>query len=99
MARPHPTHICSHTIGDLVVEVCEADAIFAVVYNGQPIKLRRFNPDLLYQGMKYGKTSFPQSGHAVRLARQLNQAHNTDAFSVVQMTPGRTIPLILSSDK
>lgn len=99
MARPHPAHICSHMSGDLIVEVCEADAVYAVVYGGRPIKLRRHNPEKVWQGIKYGKTSFPQPGHAIRLARHLNEVHDTDAFSVVVMSAGRTIPLVLSSDK
>ena len=93
MSRPPPTFICSHTQNDLVIEVCEADAVYAVLYNGQAIKLRKYNPQKNYQGHKYGKTSFPEPGHAVRLANLLNEAHSTDAFTVAVMKPQRDIKL------
>jgi len=82
MARPQPTHICSHNEGDWNIEVCEADAVYAVLYRGRPIKLRKANPNCRYLGVKYMKSMFPEPGHAVRLANRLNRAHNTDAFTV-----------------
>jgi hypothetical protein len=92
MARPGPIIIASHQQGDTVVEICEADAVYAVVYQGQPIKVRTHKPDLRYQGYKYGKSMFPEPGHAIRLARHLNQVHNTEDFSVAVMTTGRILP-------
>lgn len=91
MSRPQPTLICSHSDGDRMIEVCEADAVYAVLYNGRPIKLRACNPNIMYQGYKYAKSMFPEPGHAIRLARKLNQAHNTDAFSVGIMAVSRVL--------
>jgi len=91
MSRPQPTHVCSHTEGDLVIEICAADAVYAVLYCGRPIKIRKHNPSLRYQGMKYSKTAFPEPGHAIRLARKLNTVYNTTDFSVAVMTEGRTL--------
>ena len=91
MARPQPTIICTHADGDRVFEVCEADAVFAVLYNGEPIKVRTHNPDLGYQGYKYGKSMFPEAGHAIRLARKLNEIHTTDAFTVGIMAVKRVL--------
>jgi hypothetical protein len=91
MARPKPRIICSHTDDTTVTEVCSADAVYAVLYQGEPIKLRRHNPDLMYLGFKYGKTMFPEPGHAFLLARKLNAAYNTQDFTVAIMTVGRTI--------
>jgi hypothetical protein len=91
MARPQPTVICSHEDGDTVSEICSADAVYAVLYQGQPIKLRRHNPDLMYLGFKYGKTMFPEPGHAFVLARKLNAAYTTQDFTVAVMMVGRTI--------
>jgi hypothetical protein len=91
MSRPQPHIICSHSDNNLIVEVCEADAVYAVLYQGRPIKLRKHNPENRYLGMKYSKTSFPEPGHAVALARRLNAAYNTTDFSVVVMAPGKTI--------
>jgi hypothetical protein len=93
MSRPQPTLIVSHQEGDLVYEVCEADAVFAVLFQGRPIKLRTHKPAVRYQGYKYGKTMFPEPGHAIRLANKLNQMHHTDAFTVSVMTVGREIKL------
>lgn len=93
MSRPQPTHICSHQDGNIIVEVCESSAVYAVMYQGRPIKLRKHDPAKLYQGIKYGKTSFPEPGHAVALASRLNTTYNTTDFTVSQMLPGRTINL------
>lgn len=91
MSRPQPIQICSHSDNDLIVEVCEASAVYAVLYQGRPIKLRKHNPEKAYLGRKYSKTSFPESGHALALARRLNETYNTTDFSVAVMKPDRTL--------
>jgi len=92
MARPQPNLICAHTEDTgRIFEVCAADAVFAVLYAGKPIKVRTHHPDLGYQGYKYGKSFFPEAGHAIRLARKLNEIHTTDAFTVGIMTVGRVL--------
>lgn len=72
-------------------QVCEADAVYAVLYQGRPIKVRHHTPGVKYLGYKYGKSMFPSAGHAVRLARKLNEIHNTEDFTVAIMTVGRTL--------
>ena len=91
MARPQPTIICTHMEGDRVFEVGEADAVYAVLYQGQPIKVRTHNPAQAYQGYKYGRASFQEPGHAVRLAKKLNTVHDTDAFTVGIMVVKRVL--------
>jgi len=91
MARPKPTQICSHSDGDLIVEVCTADAVYAVLYKDRPIKLRKLNPDKMFQGVKYSKTTFPEPGHAIALARRLNATYGGSNFTVAIMIVGRTI--------
>ena len=91
MSRPKPTIICSHSDNNLIVEVCEADAVYAVLFQGQPIKVRKQNPEKLFQGIKYSKTSFPEPGHAMRLARKLNDTYNSTEFTVAIMSPGKVI--------
>lgn len=86
MSRTKPTVICSHVEEQWRVEICEADAVYAVLYQGRPIKLRKYNDAVKYQGFKYGKSMFPEPGHAIRLARKLNEVYNTQDFQVVQMT-------------
>ena len=89
MARPKL--ICSHEDGETILEVCEADAVYAVLYRGQPIAIRRHNPNLKYLGYKYAKSMFPSSGHAFGLAKRLNEAHNTTDFTVAIMGISKTI--------
>jgi len=93
MARPGPQVICEHNENDRTVQICVADAVYAVVYQGQAIKLRTLNQSQRYQGYKYGKTSFPEPGHAIRLARDLNLTYNTQDFAVAVMTPARIVPI------
>lgn len=96
MARPQPTIIAAHSEENRVYEVCAADAVYAVLFEGAPIKVRTHNPEVHYQGYKYGKSMFPEAGHAVRLARYLNQVHDTESFTVgimevrKQLTPGES---------
>ena len=91
MSRTPPTLIVSHAQGDRVVEICEADAVYAVLYQGKPIKVRTHTPAVRYMGYKYTKTMFPEAGHAVRLANRLNLAHSTDQFTVGILTQARTL--------
>ena len=94
MSRPKPTVILEHVREDLkATQICEADAIYAVCYQGRPIMMRTFInvevPD--YPGPKYGKTSWANPGHAFNLAERLNKMFETKDFTVVVMQPGRTI--------
>ena len=91
MSRTPPTLIVSHAQGDRVVEICEADAVYAVLYQGKPIKVRTHTPAVRYMGYKYTKTMFPEAGHAVRLANRLNLAHSTDEFTVGILTQTRPL--------
>ena len=93
MSKPKP-RVLLESIDDNMraLQVCEADAIYAVCYKGRPIKVKTHaNIELPYPGAKYAKTAFPTSGHAFNLADRLNQKFATADFSVVMMTVGRTI--------
>ena len=93
MSRPKPTVLLEHISNDMrAYQVCEADAIFAVCYQGRPIKIKtQANIEVDYPGPKYAKTSFPSSAHAFNLAERLNQKFDTSDFTVVMMSVGRTI--------
>ena len=93
MSRPKPTVLLEHIGEDMSsYQVCEADAIFAVCYQGRPIKIKtQANIEIDYPGPKYAKTSYPTPAHAFNLAERLNQKFETTDFSVVMMTVGRTI--------
>jgi hypothetical protein len=71
--------------------VCAADAVYAVLYRGRPIAIRKHNPDINYMGYKYAKSMFPNSGHAFALANRLNEAHMTTDFTVAIMGTSKTI--------
>jgi hypothetical protein len=94
MARTAPT-ILLEDIDDFTgkaLQVCDADAVYAVTYCGKPITIRTYqNIEISYPGPKYAKSTYTQSGHAFNLAEKLNKQFNTMDFKVVIMQPGRVI--------
>ncbi len=96
MSRPKPKILFEHVDRNFKAEeVLEADAIFAVCYDGQPINLRTRNKMIDYPGPKYKKCSFSNPGHAFNLAERLNKIFNTEKFAVHKMVIG---PKIKESD-
>lgn len=93
MSRPRPRVLLQATNEEgRTLQVCEADAIYAVCYKGQPFMLKNYHDiNSNYIGPKYAKTSFPNSGHAFNQAEKLNTLFNTSDFTVYIMTPSRTI--------
>lgn len=91
MARPKPTVLLRHKNKDYKIEeVLEAEAIYAVFYKNKPISVRLLN-NLNYPGPKYKKVSFPNVGHALRLANKLNENFNSSDFTVVKLTGGEIV--------
>lgn len=93
MARPKPTVVlekfdkkthCSD-------QVLEADAIWAVFYQGRPFNLKNINHLGSYSGSKYKKVSFSNPGHAHNLAKKLNILFGSVDFQVVKFTQGETV--------
>ena len=72
-------------------QILEAEAIWAVFYKNEPFNLKSFNSLVNYPGPKYKKTSFSNPGHAVNLAKKLNQTFSTDDFQVVKLTQGTVV--------
>lgn len=93
MSRPKPTVIFeSQDDNNSAIQVCEADAVYAVTYQNKPIMLRKImNVYQNYPGPKYNKSSFTSPGHAFNLAERLNQMFNTTEFTVMIMQPGRVL--------
>jgi len=93
MSRPKPRVLLEHIDDNMrALQVCEADAIYAVCYKGRPIKIKtQANIEIEDPGPKYSKTSFPTPGHAFNLAERLNLKFATSDFTVVMMSAGRTI--------
>jgi hypothetical protein len=93
MARPKPKILMEFTDPKSFrsEQVLDADAIYAVFYQGKPINLRSLNSLVNYPGPKYKKVSFSNSGHAFNLAQRLNKLFKTADFTVVKLTQGEVI--------
>ena len=93
MSRPKPTvlleAINKHSYK--AEQVLEAEAIYSVFLNGQPINLRSLSKVVSYPGPKYKKVSFSNPGHAFNLAERLNKIFSTDGFQVVKLTQGEIV--------
>jgi hypothetical protein len=93
MARPKPTIILENVNPKnyKAEQVLEAEAIYAVFFQGKPINLRTLSHLVSYPGPKYKKVSFSNSGHAFNLAERLNKMFKTTDFKVFKLTSGTQI--------
>jgi hypothetical protein len=89
VARPKPQIILENVNKSYKAEqVLNADAIYAVFYQGKPINLRTLSHLVSYPGPKYKKVSFSNSGHAFNLSDRLNKIFKTTDFAVYKLTAG-----------
>ena len=90
MARPKPTIILENvnTKSYKAEQVLNAEAIYAVFYQGKPVNLRTLSHLISYPGPKYKKVSFSNSGHAFNLSERLNKLFKTTEFAVYKLTAG-----------
>jgi len=95
MSRPKPTVLMEHVDKKTykTEQVLAAEAIWAVFYKDEPFNLKSANMLTNYPGPKYKKVSFSNPGHAINLAKKLNELFSCDDFSVVMLTQGETVPL------
>src|SRR5271165_490693 len=93
MARPKPTIILENVNpkNHKSEQVLDAEAIYAVFYQGKPINLRTLSYLVSYPGPKYKKVSFSNSGHAFNLAERLNKMFKTTDFAVFKLISGTPI--------
>jgi hypothetical protein len=93
MSRPKPTVLLEHVDKKTyrAEQVLDAEAIWAVFYNGKPFNLKSSNSITNYPGPKYKKVSFSNPGHAYNLAKKLNDMFNTDEFAVYKLTAGELV--------
>lgn len=93
MSRPKPKVLLDYTDPKTykAEQVLEAEAIYAVFFEGKPINLRSINSLVNYPGPKYKKVSFSNPGHAFNLAEKLNKLFKTDKFKVYELTGGKPI--------
>lgn len=90
MSRPKPTVILEHVNSKTYKceQVLQADAIWAVFYQGKPFNLKSSNALTNYPGPKYKKVSFSNPGHAHNLAQKLNSMFKCEDFEVYRLTSG-----------
>jgi hypothetical protein len=93
MSRPKPTVVLENINKKNFKsdKILEAEAIWAVFYDGKPFNLKSQNSLGGYSGSKYKKVSFSNPGHAHNLAKKLNTMFNTKNFSVYKLTTGEEI--------
>jgi hypothetical protein len=92
MSRPKPTILLSHTDSSSfkAEQILDADAIYAVFYNGKPINVRMTDRAGI-ESAKYKKSSFSNAAHAFNLAERLNKLFKSVKFEVVKLTVGEVI--------
>jgi hypothetical protein len=90
MSRPKPTVLLEQIDKKTykVEQVLDAEAIWAVFYQGKPFNLKSSNMLTNYPGPKYKKVSFSNPGHAINLAKKLNKVFATEDFKVYKLTDG-----------
>ena len=93
MSRPKPKVILENinTKTYKSEQVLEAEAIWAVFYQGAPFNLKSSNALTNYPGPKYKKTSFSNPGHAFNLAKKLNTLFKCNEFEVYKLTTGEVV--------
>ena len=69
-------------------QILDAEARWAVFYQGKPFNLKNSNALTNHPGPKYKKTSFSNPGHAHNLSKKLNKMFKTDNFQVYRLTTG-----------
>ena len=93
MSRPKPQVIVEHVnkTNFKSDQVLASEGVWAVFYDNQPINLKTVSMLVSYPGPKYKKVSFSNPGHAINLAKKMNQVFKTDKFSVVLLKQGDKI--------
>jgi len=93
MSRPKPQVILENINKKTFKsnQILEAEAIWAVFYQGKPFNLKSQNSLGSYSGSKYKKVSFSNPVHAHNLSKKLNTLFGTSDFSVFMLTSGKEL--------
>jgi hypothetical protein len=93
MSRPKPKVLVELTNKSTykTEQVLASEGIWAVFFDDKPINLKTSNYLVQYPGPKYKKVSFSNPGHAINLAKKLNQQFKSDKFTVVLLKSGDRI--------
>jgi hypothetical protein len=93
MSRPKPNILLEYVNNKTYKceQILEANAIWAVFYQGKPFNLKSSNALTSYPGPKYKKVSFSNPGHAHNLAKKLNDTFKSEEFAVYKLSTGELI--------
>ena len=93
MSRPAPKVVLEtpSTQKYRTLQIAEAEAIYAVFYEGKPICVKDVITQLNNQVPKYRKSCFNTKGIAMSFARKMNERFDTDKFAVFLMAPAELI--------
>jgi hypothetical protein len=93
MSRPKPKVLLEITNKKTykTEQILNAEAIWAVFYQDNPINLKTNSFVAQKVGPKYKKISFSNPGHAFNLAEKLNRLFNSSEFSVYKLTTGEKL--------
>tara|TARA_B110000211_G_C14037263_1_gene535177 strand:+ start:566 stop:874 length:309 start_codon:yes stop_codon:yes gene_type:complete len=100
MSRPKPNVLLEKVdkITYKADQVLASDGIWSVFFKEKPINLKSHNILTSYPGPKYKKVSFSNPGHAINLCKKLNIKFQTQEFTVVILSSGKTVFPPLTSD-
>jgi len=86
MARPQPTILMTTEYqGVNQLDILKADGLWAVVYRGQPINVRKTLLTLQGESFKYQRGTYPSPAPARILAEKLNELFYCTDFAVVKV--------------
>jgi hypothetical protein len=78
--RQKPTVILEHTYNNTFCEILDANGVYSVFYDEQPVNLRKTKYE--YRQRSYQQMSFSNPGMAFNLAERLNKLFDTNKFEV-----------------
>ena len=82
MSRPRPKILLEHDLDNLIIQVLAAEKLWAVVYKGEPITLRKLSWAVDGEHKKYMRNSFTNQANCQNLADRLNHWFKTTDFTV-----------------
>ena len=77
-------------------QVVEAEGVWAVFYDNQPINIKSSHYLIEDTSPKYLRHAFSNPGHAINLCKKLNKQFKTDKFAVFLLSQG---PLVYPMTK
>jgi hypothetical protein len=85
MARPQPTILDMTYDGDTTINIIACDAMYALIYQGRRVSIRKTTRAMDKVIHKYSKTQWPNKKTAERIAKKLNTQFMTTDFDIVEV--------------